>query len=105
MKNLDDLPIACTLTTAELGRRKATLLAQFRAVVVETDELQEGYGFRIPGDTDSIVLAGNVIAAERVCCPFLAFELVAGSGKGPVILRVTGPAGTKKVLRTLLCKT
>jgi hypothetical protein len=43
--------------------------------------------------------------AERECCPFLAFELVAKPNQGPLIVRVTGPAGTKEFLRTILCKT
>jgi hypothetical protein len=43
--------------------------------------------------------------AERECCPFLAFALIAEPNKGPVIVRVTGPTGTKEFLRTLLCNT
>lgn len=43
------------------------------------------------------------MVAERECCPFLAFEVIALPDKGPVIVRVTGPAGTKEFLKTLLC--
>jgi len=37
---LDNAPIACSLTTVEWRDREATLLAQFRSAVIETEELQ-----------------------------------------------------------------
>jgi hypothetical protein len=100
----DDMPIACCLTSAELRERAATLLAQFRSVVIATEELQNGYAFRVPGDGNWIVMIAKMIAAERECCPFLTFELVAQPDIGPVIVTVTGPAGTKEFLKTVLRK-
>ena len=97
----DDPPTVCSLTTAEFRDREATLLAQFRSVVIETEELQEGYAFRLPGDRQSIGLIAELIVAERECCPFLTFELTAQSNMGPVSVRVTGPAGTKDILKTI----
>jgi hypothetical protein len=100
----DNRPIACSLTTVELCDRQATLLAQFRSAVIETEELQEGYAFRLPGDGEWIGLIAELIVAERECCPFLAFEVTAVPNLGPVIVRVIGPAGTKEFLRTVLPK-
>jgi hypothetical protein len=104
MKSLDNTPIACSLTTAELRDREARLLAQFRSAVIETEELQKGYAFRLSGDGEWIGFIAELMVAERECCPFLAFEVIALPNKGPVIVRVTGPAGTKEFLKTLLCK-
>jgi len=39
--------------------------------------------------------------AERECCPFLTFELVALPNQGPLIVRVTGPDGTKEFVRSV----
>ena len=100
----DNTPIACSLTTAELRDREVNLLAQFRSAVSSIEELQEGYAFRLPGDGDWIRLIAEVITAERECCPFLTFEMAALPNMGPVIVRVIGPAGTKKFVRTLLSK-
>ena len=100
----DDMPIACCLTSAELREREATLLAQFRSGVIETEELRDGYAFRLPGDGKWIETIAKMIVAERECCPFLTFELVAQPNRGPVIVRVSGPAGTKEFLKTVLCK-
>ena len=102
MKSLDKTPIACSLTTTELRDRKARLLAQFNALIVETEELQDGYAFRLPGDGQWIRLIAELLVAERECCPFLTFEVVALPNKGPVTVRVTGPAGTKEFLRTII---
>jgi hypothetical protein len=43
------------------------------------------------------------MVAERECCPFLTFELVAHPNLGPVNLRVTGPPGAKDFLKTVFC--
>lgn len=99
-----DIPVACCLSDGELRERGATLLAQFKAVVISTEELPDGYAFRIPGDKKSIAVAAELIVAERQCCPFLTFELAAQPNLGPVDVRVTGPAGTKDFLRTILGK-
>jgi hypothetical protein len=99
-----DVPIACSLSDVEFRRREATLLAQFKSAVTATEELPDGYAFRMPGDQKGIEVAADLIVAERECCPFLAFELVAEPNRGPVIVRVTGPAGTKDFLKAMLCK-
>jgi len=102
MNNLDKLPIACSLTSAELREREATLLAQIIAAIIETEELQNGYAFHIPGDGERIRQVAELLEAERECCPFLVFEVSALPNMGPVTVRVSGPAGTKEFLSSLL---
>ena len=102
MKDLGRMPVACSLTSAELRDREATLLAQFRTAVLETEELEDGYAFRMPGDDRWIGLTAELIVAERECCPFLTFEVTANPKMGPVTVRMTGPAGTKEFLKTIL---
>ena len=96
--------VACCLTSAELREREATILAQFKSAVIDTEELPNGYAFRVPGDRKWVAITAEMIAAERECCPFLTFDFVAQPSMGPVIVRVTGPAGTKSFLKTVLCK-
>jgi|ERR1700732_69893 hypothetical protein len=100
----DDMSIACRLTSAELRARETALLAQFRSAVIETEELPDGYAFRVPGDGKSIAIIAEMIVAERECCPFLTFEFVAQPSMGPVIVRVTGSAGAKEFVKTVLSK-
>lgn len=103
MKGDDKIPIACSLTSAEFRDREARLLAQFRSAVIETEELQEGYAFRLPGEGKWIELIAELVVAERKCCPFLTFEMTALPNMGPVILRVSGPADAKEFVRNILC--
>lgn len=95
----NNAPIACSLTSAQLREREATLIAQFRSAVIQTEELQDGYAFRLPGDGQWIGLIAELIAAERECCPFLTFDSTVHLNAGPLILRVTGPCGTKDFLK------
>ena len=99
----EDIRVACCLSDAELRRRVATLLARFESAVTATKELPDGYVFRVPGDKKWIAALWEAVAAERECCPFLTFELTAQPNMGPVSVRVTGPAGTKDFLKTVLC--
>ena len=98
-----DFPVACCLTDSDFRKRKATLLAQFKRAVVATEELPDGYVFHVPGDKKSMGVVWEAIVAERECCPFLTFELSAQPNMGPVSVRVTGPAGSKDFLKTILC--
>jgi hypothetical protein len=97
-------PIACSLTTVELRDREAKLLSQFRSAVIEMDEIQGGYAFHLSGEDKWIGLVAELIVAERECCPFLTFEVTTLPHRGPLIVRVTGPEGTKEFLGNLLGK-
>ena len=101
---LDNRTIACSLTTAEFRAREAMLLERFRSAVIETEELQEGYAFRLAGDGVGIDLIAELIKAERECCPFLTFELTARRYLGTLNVRVTGPPGAKEFVKTILRK-
>jgi hypothetical protein len=46
----DDNPVACCLSDAELRRREATLLAQFKSALTAPKVLPDGYAFCIPGE-------------------------------------------------------
>lgn len=98
----DEIPVACCLSNEELRTREATLLAQFKSALLTTEELSDGYLFRIPGDKKWLAATAELIAAERECCPFLRFELTAQPAMGPVTVRMTGPAGTKEFLKSIL---
>jgi hypothetical protein len=98
----DEIPVACCLSDEELHHRERTLLAQFKAAVIDSTELSNGYGFRVPGDKKWIMLVAELIVAERECCPFLKFELSLEPAMGPASVRMTGPEGTKEFLRSIL---
>ena len=90
------------MSDEEMRNREATLLAQFKSALVTTEEVSDGYLFRIPGDKKWISLAAELIVTERECCPFLRFELAADPGMGPVTLRMAGPSATKEFIKSVL---
>jgi hypothetical protein len=98
-----DIRVACCLSDAELRKREVTVLAHFKSALIATEELPDGYVFRVPGDKKWMALVWELMVAERECCPFLTFELTAQPNIGPVSVRVTGPAGTKDFLKTIFC--
>ena len=48
---------------------------------------------------DTPSLAGEFIAYEGRCCPFLRFELLVGANNGPVRLAMGGGEGVREFLR------
>jgi hypothetical protein len=77
------------------NHRRAT-----RRLVASATSIQEtpdGVAFQLAaGD---YAAAAEFVSLERLCCPFLRFELGVTPGKGPVWLRIIGPPGAGAFLR------
>ena len=97
-----DLPIACTLTPAEMSAMRDGLLPGLLARAIEKEPVPGGFRWRFVPDAGLVKDAAAVIEAEHRCCRFLRFQLVVEPGDGPVWLEVTGPEGTREFLSTLL---
>ena len=61
--------------------------------------MEDGYQFAFPGDADYVRRLTEFVLAERSCWPFFLFELVFEPGGGEIMLRATGPEGTKQFMR------
>jgi hypothetical protein len=100
--NHGTIPIACSLTSEELRSRETILLAEFKSAVTATEELADGYAFRVSGEKNRLAQVAELMIAERQCCPFLAFQLTAEPNTGALTVRITGPEGTKAFLKCIL---
>jgi hypothetical protein len=100
-KSGEESPFACNLLAldAEGRRRHKAVTEQMRAATKETQALPDGYAFRFSAERSTILLVSEFIAGERLCCPFLTFELVAEQGDGPLWLRLRGREGVKDFLK------
>jgi hypothetical protein len=96
---MNDLPIACSLTSAELQERRETILKKLRGAVVDFRELDDGYTYSFPSGGEWPSEIGLMIDLERQCCPFLRFRLTVEANGGPISLELTGPSGTKEFLK------
>jgi hypothetical protein len=66
----------------------------------EMRELPDGFEFRFAAEEYDAVT--QFVRLERVCCPFLSFNLDVSPDRGPLILRLTGPDGAKDFIRAEL---
>lgn len=93
--NKETISLTCKLNTPELQKRKKTVIAEVKKLVVQRVETTNGFRYTF-GDSDSTIdLLINFIKTERVCCPFFEFNLVVGQSEAFVSLELSGPAGTK----------
>jgi hypothetical protein len=67
--------------------------------VQNVQEVENGYEFTFPNETEFISRIAEFISNERLCCPFLKFTLNIVSNTEPVSLSLTGPLGTQEFLR------
>ena len=102
MTEARELPIACSLPDKEQADRLEEIHTGISAGIQQRVELQDGYEFRFPGDDEWLDKLLQFVRVERECCRFLKFEIASEPDKGPIRLRLRGPAGAKDFIRTML---
>jgi hypothetical protein len=96
------LPVVCALSPAALRERREGALRALRAQAQEVREIAGGWSMRFVPEDELLADLVRFIQVERKCCAFLRFALVVAPGEGPVWLEMTGPDGTRELLRELL---
>jgi hypothetical protein len=91
-----DLPVACTLSAAELRERGEDVVAPLFARAQRLQETPDGYRFAFPGAADGVRELVEFILSERDCCPFFTFELSFPSPHESVWLTLRGGEGAKE---------
>jgi hypothetical protein len=94
-----DDPLACAVGAIPVEERQAHReLTEhlFGRVLMDHEELANGYGFLFP--MDSLPEVAAFVRNERKCCPFLRFEIDMVPHAASLRLRLTGPAGTAHFL-------
>ncbi len=94
--------IACTLTSKEMGARVARVENELLKEVLRSEELENGYALWFPVAPGRLQRLAEFVELESQCCAFLDFEIRLGAGAHEVALVLTGPEGTKEVLRALM---
>jgi hypothetical protein len=92
------LPVACSLTDAELQERRRDVLQKLRSAVVEVLEIEDGYVYQFPSKTLAITELAKLVELEHECCHFLKFRLTVEPNDALIRLEITGPQGTKDFL-------
>ena len=94
--------IACTLSSKDLEDRKNKLFSNLFSNIDKVDELENGYSFYFKFNDNTFSQITELIHSERKCCKFLRFDLHSLPNDGPVILDITGPEGTKALIRSMI---
>lgn len=94
------LPIACSLDGREVAARQSQLRVGLLAQATEVERINDGYRWRFADAPGLVASLGTIIDAERHCCEFLQFHVLAEPGAGSVTLDVSGPPGTPEFLES-----
>lgn len=89
--------ITCKLTTPELQKRKATVIADLKGLVLERKELENGFSYRFEGKDEILDKLNEFIKTERMCCDFFTFQVTVE--EQTAVLAITGPNGAKEFLK------
>jgi hypothetical protein len=93
------MTLACDLNaiSPDARPRHSALTTQLRAAMRNRADLLGGYKFKIDSEAITLPEIAEWIALERLCCPFLTFQLdVRGAD---VRLTLSGPEGAKAILQ------
>ena len=96
------LPIACSLSGAQLATQRESLLLGLADHAVQRTALPSGMRLRFSATAARMRQIDAVVRRERECCPFLEFRLGLALGRSSLTLDVTGPEGTAELLAELL---
>jgi len=96
-----DIALVCnmgvfTSTQHDAHIQNTTQLVQ---AIQSIQEVENGYEFTFPNETERIAQIAEFISNERLCCPFLQFTLLVNSMSEPISVSLTGPVGTKEFLQ------
>jgi hypothetical protein len=96
--------VACRQDALDQAQRQrhGQVLERLGRMVEAVRELPDGYALKLPQQQQSIGLAAEFIATERLCCPFINFNLEVAAYDGPLWLRLTGAPSVKDFLRAVL---
>jgi hypothetical protein len=93
--------IACNTKAISAAERPRynDLMRRLRLAIRNRSEIRDGYTFRLDGQTLSLPKVADWISMERLCCPFLTFQLSASGNQSDWDLKLTGPEGVKALLK------
>jgi hypothetical protein len=93
--------VACNLPPEELRNRRDELLPGLLKRAEQVVDLENGLRFHFAACPGLLGELAIIIEQEQVCCSFLRFQISIEPGAGAITLEVTGPAGTREMLRSL----
>jgi hypothetical protein len=93
--------LACNLKAIGAAQRPRynDLMKRLRASARAHSDVAGGYVFQLDSNAISLPEVAEWIAMERLCCPFLTFQLSTSGDRPDWHLTLTGPQGVKALLQ------
>lgn len=91
----------CALSADELRANRGRLIPGWIERAESVVDLPDGLRLRFANRAGLVAELTELVELERACCSFLRFRITIEPGGGPVEFEVTGPAGTREMLRAL----
>lgn len=90
--------LACNIEAISAVQRPRynDLISRLRAAIRDRKELQDGYTYSLDSQIITLPEVSEWITMERLCCPFLNFQLEEAGEASCLTMR--GPEGAKAVL-------
>jgi hypothetical protein len=100
MSTEQETVFACVMDAIPKGEREqhGAVSAQLLGAVQKIQERANGYAFRLPTDSNTIVNVAEFMRNERLCCPFFTFTVEVEANAGPIWLHLTGRQGIKEFI-------
>lgn len=94
-----DAPFACDLSRLSVDQRarEKALLKDFKRLCERHEETEPGWRFYVRADPEVLTMIGEFLALERLCCPFLEFQLQVSSAQLATV-HIFGREGAKAVI-------
>ena len=89
--------VTCKLTTPELQKRKATVIAELKLLVRNREEIDNGFSYKFDGTDEILDKLNDFIKTERLCCDFFKFQITVEDQTA--LLNITGPDGAMEFLK------
>ncbi|MFL5766022.1 MAG: hypothetical protein ACJ77K_18905 [Bacteroidia bacterium] len=93
----DTSNVSCKLTSADLQKRRETVLSLLKSKTIEERELPNGYSFRFDNTDEMIDTLTDFVKSERQCCDFFNFTINI-KNDGTLWFDLTGPQGAKEMI-------
>jgi hypothetical protein len=89
--------VSCKLTSPELQKRKATVVAELKSLILEKQELSDGFNFKFEGTDQALDKLNEFVKSERQCCDFFSFQITVEDKFA--WLKIYGGEGAKEFLQ------
>ena len=93
--------IACSLSPQQLHKLRDGLLPGLFKRADKVTDIPNGFRLHFQHCAGLLAEITRIIEQEQVCCSFLRFQLTIEPSSGPITFEVSGPPGTREMLKAL----